>query len=92
MTGHSLAVWSRHYACSFGKAQRDEARARLLEHEIRRGRYKRPVWVRTLSSRLLELRVGRLEAAVELVQFWRWRPAEDRAYRADRVHERLPGE
>ena len=31
-TGHSLAVWARHYARSFGKAQRDEARARLLEH------------------------------------------------------------
>jgi hypothetical protein len=32
LTGHSLAVWARHYARSFGKAQRDEARARLLEH------------------------------------------------------------
>lgn len=32
MTGHSLAVWARSYAGSFGKAQRDEARARLLEH------------------------------------------------------------
>lgn len=29
---HSLNVWTRHYARSFGKAQRDEARARLLEH------------------------------------------------------------
>jgi hypothetical protein len=32
MTGNSLAVWTRHYARSFGKAQRDEARPRLLEH------------------------------------------------------------
>jgi hypothetical protein len=24
LTGHSLAVWARHYARSFGKAQRDE--------------------------------------------------------------------
>ena len=32
LTGHSLAVWACHYARSFGKAQRDEARARLLEH------------------------------------------------------------
>lgn len=32
MTGHSLDVWARNYARSFGKAQRDEARARLLEH------------------------------------------------------------
>lgn len=31
MTGHSLAVWTRHYARAFGKAQH-EARARLLEH------------------------------------------------------------
>jgi len=30
MTGHSLAVWAQHYARSFGKAQRDEARDRLL--------------------------------------------------------------
>jgi hypothetical protein len=32
MTGHSLAVCPRSYAGSFGKAQRNEARARLLEH------------------------------------------------------------
>jgi hypothetical protein len=32
MTGHSLDVWARSYARSFGKAQRDEARARLLDH------------------------------------------------------------
>jgi integrase len=32
LTGHSLTVWARHYARSFGKAQRDEARERLLEH------------------------------------------------------------
>jgi hypothetical protein len=32
LTGHSLNVWTRHYARSFGKAQRDEARARMLEH------------------------------------------------------------
>ena len=32
ITGHSLAVWTKHYARSFGKAQRDEAAARLLEH------------------------------------------------------------
>jgi integrase len=32
ITGHSLAVWTKHYARSFGKAQRDEARARLLAH------------------------------------------------------------
>jgi integrase len=32
MTGHSLNVWARNYAHSFGKAQRAEARARLLEH------------------------------------------------------------
>ena len=30
MTGHSLEVWVRHYAGDYGKAQRDEARARLL--------------------------------------------------------------
>jgi integrase len=29
ITGHSLAVWTKHYARSFGKAQRDEARERL---------------------------------------------------------------
>jgi integrase len=27
ITGHSLAVWTKHYARSFGKPQRDEARA-----------------------------------------------------------------
>jgi integrase len=30
MTGHSLDVWMRHYAGDYGKAQRDEARARML--------------------------------------------------------------
>jgi len=30
LTGHSLATWTTHYAQSFGKAQRDEARQRLL--------------------------------------------------------------
>jgi integrase len=32
ITGHSLATWTTHYARSFGKAQRDEARTRLLAH------------------------------------------------------------
>jgi integrase len=32
ITGHSPAVWARFYACSFGKAQRQEARRRMLEH------------------------------------------------------------
>jgi hypothetical protein len=32
MTGHSLDVWTRHYAGDYGKTQRDEARARMLEH------------------------------------------------------------
>jgi integrase len=32
LTGHSLIVWTRHYARSFGKAQRDDARDRMLEH------------------------------------------------------------
>ena len=32
MTGHALDTWTRHYAGDYGKAQRDEARARLLEH------------------------------------------------------------
>ncbi len=32
ITGHSAAVWARHCARSFGKAQRDEARERMLEH------------------------------------------------------------
>ena len=30
MTGHSLDVWTRHYAGDYGKPQRDEARARML--------------------------------------------------------------
>jgi integrase len=32
MTGHSLDVWTRHYASDYGKPQRDEARERMLEH------------------------------------------------------------
>ena len=32
MTGHSLDVWTRHYAGHYGKPQRDEARARMLQH------------------------------------------------------------
>jgi integrase len=32
ITGHSLAVWTKHYARSFGKALRDEARERLLQY------------------------------------------------------------
>jgi integrase len=32
ITGHSPAVWARFYARSFGKAQRDEARKRMLAH------------------------------------------------------------
>jgi integrase len=32
LTGHSPAVWATHYVRSFGKEQRDEARARMLEH------------------------------------------------------------
>jgi hypothetical protein len=32
MTGHSPVVWAKHYARSFGKAQRDEARDRMLSH------------------------------------------------------------
>jgi integrase len=32
ITGHSPAVWARFYARSFGKAQRDEARDRLLQY------------------------------------------------------------
>lgn len=32
MTGHSLDTWTRHYAGDYGKAQRDEARARMLAH------------------------------------------------------------
>jgi integrase len=34
ITGHSLEVWARSYAGSFGKAQRDEALARLLAHGL----------------------------------------------------------
>jgi hypothetical protein len=30
LTGHSLVTWTAHYARSYGKAQRDEARERLL--------------------------------------------------------------
>ena len=30
MTGHSLDVWTRHYAGDYGKSQRDEARKRLI--------------------------------------------------------------
>jgi integrase len=32
MTGHSPAVWAKHYARSFGKVQRDEARDRMLAY------------------------------------------------------------
>ena len=32
MTGHSVDVFTRHYASDYGKAQRDEARKRMLEH------------------------------------------------------------
>ena len=32
ITGHTTAVWAKHYASSFGKAQREEARRRMLEH------------------------------------------------------------
>jgi integrase len=32
ITGHSPDVWARHYARSFGKARRQEARQRMLEH------------------------------------------------------------
>src|SRR4029453_17766106 len=32
LTGHSLAVWTRNCVRSFGKAHRDEARARMLQH------------------------------------------------------------
>jgi len=32
LTGHSLNVWTRYYARSFGEAQRDEARVRMLEY------------------------------------------------------------
>jgi integrase len=31
MTGHTLGTWTRFYASDYGKAQRDEARARMLE-------------------------------------------------------------
>jgi hypothetical protein len=36
LTGHSLNVWTRYYARSFGKARRDEARARLLAYDSAR--------------------------------------------------------
>jgi integrase len=32
MTGHSLDVWTRHYARDYGKPKRDEARQRMLAH------------------------------------------------------------
>lgn len=32
MTGHSPVVWAKRYARSFGKAQRDEARDRMLAY------------------------------------------------------------
>jgi integrase len=32
ITGHSPEVWARHSVRSFGKQQRDEAGARMLEH------------------------------------------------------------
>jgi hypothetical protein len=32
MSGHSVAVWAKHYARSYGKPQLDEARDRLLAH------------------------------------------------------------
>jgi integrase len=32
MTGHSLDTWTRYYAGDYGKPQRDEARAKMLEH------------------------------------------------------------
>jgi integrase len=32
LTGHSLAVWASSYARSFGKSQRDDARAKMLDH------------------------------------------------------------
>jgi hypothetical protein len=38
LTGHSLNVWTRYYARSFGKAQRDEARAPMLAHGSGRSR------------------------------------------------------
>ena len=34
ITGHSPEVWARHYARSFGKAQRQEARRRMLDHSF----------------------------------------------------------
>ena len=32
LTGHTVAVWSKHYARSFGRDQRREARDRMLAH------------------------------------------------------------
>jgi integrase len=32
LTGHSLAVWANSYARTFGKTQRDEAKAKMLDH------------------------------------------------------------
>ena len=32
LTGHTLAVWDKHYARSFAKPQRDAARDRMLAH------------------------------------------------------------
>jgi integrase len=37
LTGHSLATWAAFYARSFGKAQRDEARSRMLESGFGQG-------------------------------------------------------
>jgi hypothetical protein len=31
MTGHTLGAWTRFYAGDYGKAQRDEARQRMLD-------------------------------------------------------------
>jgi integrase len=38
ITGHSPDVWARHYVRSFGKAQREEARRRMLEHGFGAGK------------------------------------------------------
>jgi hypothetical protein len=32
MTGHCLDIWTSHYAGSYGKPQRDQARAWMLAH------------------------------------------------------------
>ena len=45
ITGHSVDVWARFYVRSFGKAQRDEARERMLAHgfgAVPRGRKCQP--------------------------------------------------